>query len=179
MEQKGLTVLLSEEEIQAKIAEIGKKIHQDYNGKELIVIGVLKGAIIFFADLVRAIDQKIQIDFINVKSYFGGTRSTGKVVLFRDIQVDIEGKHLLLVDDIYDTGYTLDFIKTLLEKRNPASVELCVLLHKNREHERDLPLKYRVFDIPDEFVVGYGLDYDEYYRNLPYIGILNPEELEC
>ncbi len=171
-----IEILISAKEIQKKVKEIGKKITEEYKGKKLVIVGVLKGAIIFFADLIRYIELPIEVDFINVKSYFGGIKSTGKVVLYRDIQIDIQNKNVIIVDDIYDTGYTLDFIKTLLEKRNPLSVKICTLLYKERKHEKEIDIDYTLFKIPDKFVVGYGLDYNELYRNLPYVGILKSEE---
>lgn len=171
-------ILISSEQLQQRITEIGEEISRAYKGRELIVVGVLKGGIIFLSDLVRAIHIPVHLDFINVQSYFGGTHSTGKVRLLRDVQLDIENKHLLIVDDIYDTGYTLDFLEALLSKRRPASVKICALLVKERSHERPISIDYHGFEIPDVFVVGYGLDYKEYYRNLPYIAVLNQNLLK-
>ena len=131
MEEKISKILVSEEEIRQRIKELGKIIEKDYEGKELVVIGVLKGAIIFFSDLVRSVNKKMEIDFLTVKSYFGGTRSTGNVKIYRDVQVDITNKHVIVVDDIYDTGYTLNFVKQLLEYRDPLSVKnMCSFTQK-------------------------------------------------
>jgi len=164
--------LISREELDKRIKEMGEEISKDYRGGRLIALGVLKGGIIFFSDLVREISLPIHIDFINVQSYFGGAHSTGKVRLLRDVQLDIEDKDVLIIDDIYDTGYTLDFLHALLSKRRPASIKICSLLVKERSHEKPINIDYLGFTIPDVFVVGYGLDYQEYYRNLPYIASL-------
>ena len=171
-------VLLSNEEIQEKVKELGKKITEDYKGKDLLVVVILKGSVIFAADLLRAIDLPVEIDFISVSSYGKGTTSSGIVKIIKDLNESIENKHILIVEDILDSGKTLFNLTHLLETRRPASMEVCTLLNKPERREADIEAKYMGFDIPDAFVVGYGLDYAEKYRNLPYIGILKREIYE-
>jgi hypoxanthine phosphoribosyltransferase len=169
-------VLITEEELQAKIAELGRVISADYQDKDLLAICILRGAVIFLSDLSRQITIPHEIDFMAVSSY-GGTRteSSGVVRILMDLRTSIEGRNVLIVEDIVDTGLTLDYIIDNLKTRRPASLRTCALLSKQERREVDVPLDYVGFVIPDEFVVGYGLDYDEKYRNLPFIGVLKPE----
>ena len=175
MQQDVLRVLLSEEEIRAKCKEMGARISQDYKGKNLMLVTVLKGAVVFLADLMRAIDVPAEIDFMVVSSYGSGVKSSGVVKIVKDLDVPLAGKDLLIVEDILDSGLTLSYIKELLESRGPASIKIATLLDKPSRRKVDLVADYIGFSVPDEFVIGYGLDYDEKYRNLPYIGILKPE----
>ena len=169
------SVLISEQTIKEKIAELGAKINKDYDGKDLLIIGVLKGSMVFMADLMRAIDINTKIDFMCVSSYGSSTRTSGQVRIIMDLRESIEGKDLLIIEDILDSGVTLSYIIDVLKARNPASIAVCTLLDKPSRRKSEVELKYRGFEIPDEFVVGYGLDYAEDYRNLPFIGILKPE----
>ena len=168
-------VLISKEKIAEKIAEIGQQINMDYEGKETLLVAVLKGSVVFLADLMRAIDIPVSIDFMAVSSYGAGTTSTGVVKIIKDLDTPLEGKHLIIVEDILDSGVTLSYLKELLLGRNPASIKIVTLLDKPTRRKADIKMDYTGFEIPDEFVVGYGLDYDEKYRNLPYIGVLKPE----
>ena len=168
-------VLLSQEQLQQRIAELGKQISADYRGKPLVLISILKGGIVFLADLMRAITIPHAFDLMGASSYKGGTRTTGKVIITKDAELDLHGKHVLLVEDILDTGHTLNVICELLRIQDPASLEICCLLNKDRERKLKIPLKYTGFEIPDDFVVGYGLDYKENYRNLSCIAALKPE----
>ena len=168
-------VLFTEEELKEIVKELGKKITEDYKGKNLFLITVLKGAVVFLGDLMRAIEMPCEIEFMVLSSYGAGTTSTGSVKIVKDIDLPLEGKDVLIVEDILDTGFTLSFLYKLLEDRKPASVEICTLLDKPERRKVDVVAKYVGRQIPDEFVVGYGLDYDEQYRNLPYIGVLKPE----
>ena len=168
-------VLLSEEELHAKVAELGAQITKDYEGKNLLLVTVLKGAVVFLADLMRTIDQPAEIDFMVVSSYGSGVKSSGVVKIVKDLDINLEGKDILIVEDMLDSGMTLDYIKGMLLDRNPASIRICALLDKPARRKVDLQADYVGFTIPDEFVIGYGLDYDEKYRNLPYIGVLKPE----
>ena len=167
-------VLLTQEEIQNKVAEIGKKITVDFADKNPIFIGVLKGCFIFMADLMRNVDIQCSMDFMAVSSY-SGTTSTVAVKINKDLSQDIAGRHLILVEDILDSGVTLNYLKNYLQVRQPASVHIATLLDKPARRKADIYADYSCFDVPDAFVVGYGLDYNEHYRNLPYIGILKPE----
>lgn len=175
MQQDVLRVLLSEEEIRAKCKEMGARISQDYKGKNLMLVTVLKGAVVFLADLMRSIDVPAEIDFMVVSSYGSGVKSSGVVKIVKDLDVPLAGKDILIVEDILDSGLTLSYIKELLESRGPASIKIATLLDKPSRRKVDLVADYIGFSVPDEFVIGYGLDYDEKYRNLPYIGILKPE----
>ncbi len=168
-------VLLTKEEIDEVVKELGKKITEDYKGKNLFLITVLKGAVVFLGDLMRAIECPCEIEFMVVSSYGAGTTTTGNVKIVKDIDVPLEGRDVLIVEDILDTGLTLDFLLDLLKNRNPSSIEICTLLDKPSRRKADIQAKYTGRQIPDEFVVGYGLDYDEKYRNLPFIGVLKPE----
>ena len=167
-------VLLTEEELKNKVSEIGKQITEDYRGKDLLIICVLRGAVIFLSDLLREIDTQVDMDFMAVSSY-QGTKSTGVVKIIKDLQTDIRGKEVLIVEDILDTGRTLDYLIRLLKERDPASVKVCSLLIKKEREVVKVPVDYYGFYIPDEFVVGYGLDYNDRYRNLKYIGVLKEE----
>ena len=168
-------VLLSEEELHTRVAELGAQLSRDYEGKNLLMVSVLKGSVVFMADLMRAISQPAEIDFMVVSSYGSGVKSSGVVKIVKDLDINLEGKDILIVEDILDSGMTLDYIKGMLLDRNPASIRICTLLDKPARRKADLQADYVGFTVPDEFVVGYGLDYDERYRNLPYIGVLKPE----
>jgi len=172
------SVLYSEEVLAAKVQEIGEKITADYLGKDLLVIGVLKGANIFLGDLVRKIDLPVQLDFIAASSYGASTESSGVVRILKDLDYSIEGKHVLIVEDIIDTGLTLHYLLDNFNSRNPESLAVCTLLDKPERRKVNIDVAYVGFDIPDEFIVGYGIDYAERYRNLPYIATLKPEVYE-
>lgn len=168
-------ILVSEEQLKAKVAELGDQITRDYEGRQLVLVSVLKGSVVFMADLMRAIHMPCSIDFMVVSSYGGAnTSSTGLVKIIKDLDQDLTGKDLLIVEDILDTGITLSHLVPMLQLRNPASVKLCTILSKPSRRKVDLHPDYLGFEVPDEFVVGYGLDYDEKYRNLPYVGVLKP-----
>ena len=167
-------VLISEEELQAKVREMGRKISEDFRGKEPLFVGVLKGCFIFMSDLLRYVDIKCTMDFMAVSSY-QGTSSTGAVKINKDLSQDIEGRHIIIVEDILDSGVTLSYLKKYLEVRKPASISIATLLDKPARRKADVYADYYCFEVPDAFVVGYGLDYNEVYRNLPYIGVLKPE----
>jgi len=168
------SVLLSAEELAKRIGEIGAEITADYAGKEILMIGVLRGAVIFMADLARAIKVPVAIDFMAVSSYGVGTSSSGVVRILKDLDENVEGKHLLVVEDIIDSGLTLNYLLENLKSRKPASIKLCTLLNKPERRKVQVNIDYNGFNVPDYFVVGYGLDYAEKYRNLPFIGILKP-----
>lgn len=168
-------VLVSEEELKEIVKELGKKITEDYKGKNLFLITVLKGAVVFLGDLMRAIECPCEIEFMVTSSYGAGTVSSGNVKIVKDIDVPLEDKDVLIVEDILDSGLTLSFLMELLKNRNPKSIEICTLLDKPSRRVANITAKYTGRQIPDEFVVGYGLDYDEKYRNLPFIGVLKPE----
>lgn len=174
MKEDILKVLLSEEELAAKVAEIGAQISRDYVGKRLVMVSVLKGSVVFMADLMRAVTVPAEIDFMCVSSYGSGVKTSGVVKIIKDLDNDLAGMDLLLVEDILDSGMTLEYIKKLLLGRNPNSVKICTLLDKPERRKADIVADYKGFEVPDEFVVGYGLDYAEKYRNLPYIGVLKP-----
>ncbi len=167
-------ILLSEEEIQNKVAEIGARISVDYAGKNPMFVGVLKGCFIFMADLMRNVSIPCSMDFMAVSSY-SGVSSTGAVKINKDLSEDIGERHIILVEDILDSGVTLNYLKNYLMVRNPASIRIATLLDKPARRRAPIAADYSCFSVPDAFVVGYGLDYDERYRNLPYIGILKPE----
>jgi hypoxanthine phosphoribosyltransferase len=166
--------LISAEEIQAKIKELAATIDADYAGRELLLVGVLKGACMVMADLARAITLPVQLDFMAVSSYGSGTRSSGVVRILKDLDKDITGKEVVVVEDIIDSGLTLSWLLRNLRSRGPESVEVLAMLRKPEAAKVDVPVRYMGFDIPNEFVVGYGLDYAERYRNLPYVGTLKP-----
>lgn len=175
MKEDVLRVLLSEDEIREKVRELGGKITADYKNSNLMLVTVLKGAVVFLADLMRQIDVPAEIDFMVVSSYGSGVKSSGVVKIVKDLDVPLAGKDILIVEDILDSGLTLSYIKELLESRGPRSIRIATLLDKPSRCKVDLQADYIGFSVPDEFVIGYGLDYDEKYRNLPYIGILKPE----
>lgn len=169
-------VLLSEEAITGRVDALARQISADYAGRgELVLVGVLKGAFIFLADLARRLTVPHRVDFIALSSYQNATQSTGIVRLIMDLRTSIEGKHVLIVEDIVDTGYTLEYLGRTLGARQPASLKVCVLLRKLDRHEVEVSIDYLGFDIPDAWVVGYGLDYADRYRTLPYIGVIEPE----
>ena len=167
-------VLISEEDIHVKVVELGKRISSDYAGKELLMIGILKGAMIFLADLVRKISVPAQYDFMAVSSYGASSKSSGEVRILKDLEYGIEGRHIIIVEDIVDTGLTLNYLAENLKSRDPASVKICTLLDKPSRRTVPVEIDYNGFVIPDEFVVGYGLDYSGRYRNLPCIMVLSP-----
>lgn len=168
-------ILFDEETLEKRITELGRQITKDYEGKELVVIGILKGSNIFTSDLVRKIDLPLQMDFMVVSSYGNATESTGVVRILKDLEQHVDGKHLLIVEDIIDSGLTLKYLKENLLTRNPESVKICTLLDKPARRKENVEVNYVGFEVPDEFIVGYGIDYAEKYRNLPYIGILKRE----
>lgn len=168
-------VLISEEQLKEKVTELGAQISKDYNGKKLLLVSILKGSVVFMADLMRAITIPASIDFMSVSSYGSGVKTSGVVKILKDLDQDLNGYDVLIVEDILDSGMTLSYLVELLKSRNPASVAICSLLDKPERHKVEIELKYKGFTIPDEFVVGYGLDYAEKYRNLPFVGILDPK----
>ena len=174
IEDEIASVLISEKEISAKLEELAAQIDSDYAGKEVLLVGVLKGAFMVISDLSRAVSIPVQIDFMAVSSYGSATSTSGVVRILKDLDKDIVGRHLLIVEDIIDSGLTLAYLLRNLRSRGAASVEVCALLRKPDAAKVQIPVKYVGFDIPNEFVVGYGLDYAENYRNLPYIGTLHP-----
>ncbi|MDO4443221.1 MAG: hypoxanthine phosphoribosyltransferase [Slackia sp.] len=178
-------ILYTQDDLSRRVRELGRSITEDYrdrayeetrNGEpSLIVISVLRGAAIYMSDLVREIDLPLEMDYMAVSSYGTGTKSSGVVRILKDLSSQIEGRHVLIAEDILDSGLTLQYLLRVLESRNPASIEVATLLRKRTERQADIHCKYVGFECPDEFIVGYGLDYAEHYRNLPYIGILKPE----
>jgi hypoxanthine phosphoribosyltransferase len=169
-----VNVLFTEEQIQAKLAEMARKIEADYEGQDLLVVGVLKGAVMVMADLARSLDRHVEMDWMAVSSYGSGTKSSGVVRIMKDLDADISGRNVLIVDEIVDTGLTLSWLVTNLASRSPKSVEIATLLRKPDALAMPVEVKYVGWDIPNEFVVGYGLDYQEKYRNLRDIGTLAP-----
>lgn len=178
MKEDVLRVLLSEDEIREKVRELGGKITADYKNSNLMLVTVLKGAVVFLADLMRQIDVPAEIDFMVVSSYGSGVKSSGVVKIVKDLDVPLAGKDILIVEDILDSGLTLSYIKELLESRGPRSIRIATLLDKPSRRKVDLQADYIGFSVPDEFVIGYGLDYDEKYRNLPFVGVLKPSVYE-
>lgn len=170
-------VLISEEELQAAVKKIGDQISVDFEGKDPLFIGVLKGCWIFMADLMRYVTINCSVDFMSVSSY-SGTSSTGAVRINKDLNENIEGRHIIIVEDILDSGVTLSYLKNYLMARKPASITIATLMDKPARRKADVYADYSCFEVPDAFVVGYGLDYNERYRNLPYIGVLKPEIYE-
>lgn len=177
MEKDIQEILISKEEIERKVSEIGAQISRDFAGKNPIFVGVLKGCFIFMADLMRHVTEDCAMDFMVVRSY-EGTTSTGSVSIIKDLSEIIENRHVILVEDILDSGRTLHYLKQYLMVRRPASISVVTLMDKPARREADIQADYYCFYVPDSFVVGYGLDYNEQYRNLPYIGILKPEVYE-
>ena len=170
-------VLIDEERIRTRIAEMGREISAAYEGEVPVLINILKGGFIFLADLARALKVDCEIDFMVVSSYEDKTESSGVVRILSDLGVNLEGRHVLIVEDIVDTGLTLDYLRELLAARNPASLRIVTLLNKPDRRQADVPLDWVGFDIPDEFVVGYGLDFAQRFRNLPYITVLDPNAI--
>lgn len=168
-------VLFTKAEIDAKTHELGKQLSEDYAGKNPLVIGVLKGAVPFLADLTRAVDDHLEMDFMVVSSYHGGTTSSGEVKILKDLDTSVEGRDILIVEDIIDTGRTLSYLVNLFKYRKANSVKIATLLDKPEGRVVDISADYVCFNTPNEFLVGYGLDYDEKYRNLPYVGVLKEE----
>ena len=169
-----IRTLISEEAVRARVAELGEQLTRDYRGKDLAVLGVLKGSFLFMADLVREIDLPLSVEFLGVSSYAGGSESSGEVKVTLDLNNPIAGRHVLVAEDIVDTGLTLDYVLRMLENRKPASLKLCCLLDKPERRQITINPDYVGFTIPNEFVVGYGLDLAERYRNLPYIAVYTP-----
>jgi hypoxanthine phosphoribosyltransferase len=166
-------VLIDQERLQSRVAELGAEISSDYVGRDLLLVGVLKGAVFFMADLMRAITVPCEIDFMAISSYGASTDSSGVVRILKDLDINIEGRHVLVVEDIIDSGLTLSYLMRNLEAREPASLEVCALLTKPERREIDVSVRYTGFEIPNRFVIGYGLDFAERYRNLPYVGVLD------
>lgn len=167
-------LLLTRDEIAQKVKEVGQRITRDYKGKDLVLIGILKGAMVFFTDLMREIDLPLTTEFMAVSSYGSSTKSSGVVRILKDLDRSVDNQHVLIVEDIVDSGVTLNYLMGVLKQRNAASVTIVTLLDKPARRRVDLKVEYTCFNIPDAFVVGYGLDYDEKYRNLPDIGVLHP-----
>jgi len=168
-------ILIGEQELQARIVELGVQISRDYAGRDLLLVGVLKGAVFFMADLMRELTVPCEIDFMAISSYGAGTDSSGVVRILKDLDINISDRHVLVVEDIIDSGLTLSYLMRSLKARKPATVEICALLTKPERREVDVPVAYVGFEIPNRFVIGYGLDFDERYRNLPYVAVLHPD----
>jgi hypoxanthine phosphoribosyltransferase len=164
--------LVSQEDLERRVRELGEEISRDYQGKELFLVGVLKGAVFFLSDLMRALEVPCEVDFMAVASYGSSTDSSGVVRILKDLDATIEGKDVLIVEDIIDSGLTLSYLLRTLRARDPRSLEVCALLTKPERREVDLPIRYTGFEIPNKFVIGYGLDHAERYRNLPYVAVL-------
>lgn len=179
MEQNIAQILITEEQIKNRIRELGKVLTAEYADKDPVIVGVLKGVVVFYADMIREIRVPCQLDFMWLSSY-AGTNSTGSLLVRQDLKTDIRGRHVLILEDIFDTGTSLDFTVRHLQEKGPASIKICTLLDKPERRRPGITLQadYVGFTIPNAFVVGYGLDYDEKYRNLPYVGILKPEVYE-
>lgn len=171
-------VLVSEEELQRRIAELGAQLSEDYEGKDVICVCILRGAVHFFSDLVRHMTCMTELDFMSISSYCNGKRTSGIVRIAKDMDTSITGRHVLIIEDIMDSGHTLKHLKKVLEARDPASLKICCLLDKPSRRECDITPDYTGFVIPNEFVLGYGLDFNNFYRNLPYVGVLKPEYYE-
>lgn len=168
-------ILITEDELRQKVKELGEQITKDYEGKPLLLVGILKGSVVFMADLMREIKTDCKIDFMSVSSYGSGTVTSGEVQIILDLRKPIQNYDLLIVEDILDSGVTLSYLRQLLSARGPKSIKICTLLYKPDRRMRDIKPDYCGFTIPDEFVIGYGLDVDEKYRNLPYVGIYEPD----
>jgi hypoxanthine phosphoribosyltransferase len=175
LEQAVGEILIDEATLQGRIAELGAEISTDYVGRDLLLVGVLKGAVFFMADLMRSISVPCEIDFMAISSYGASTDSSGVVRILKDLDINIEGRHVLVVEDIIDSGLTLSYLMRNLESREPASLEICALLTKPSRREIDVAVRWIGFEIPNKFVIGYGLDFAERYRNLPYVGVLSDE----
>ena len=167
-------VLIETDALRGRIAELGAEISVDYAGRDLLLIGVLKGAVFFMADLMRKLTIPCEVDFMAISSYGASTDSSGVVRILKDLDINIEGRHVLVVEDIIDSGLTLSYLMRNLESREPATLEVCALLTKPDRREIEVPVRYVGFEIPNRFVIGYGLDFGERYRNLPYVGVLDP-----
>ncbi|MEN6409820.1 MAG: hypoxanthine phosphoribosyltransferase [Anaerolineaceae bacterium] len=170
-------VILTRKQIQQRVAEIGAAISRDYAGKNPLMVGVLKGMIFFMADLLREVNLRIEVDFMAVSNYSAESRERGSVKIIKDLEIPVTDRHVLFIEDVIDTGLTLNYLLRNLRTRDPASLEVCVLFNKPTRRLIDVPIKYKGFDLPDKFVVGYGLDHRERYRNLPYVGLLKPSAL--
>jgi len=170
-------ILISADELQGRIRELGREITEDYAGRDLLLVGVLKGAVFFMADLMRHLKVPCEIDFMAISSYGASTDSSGVVRILKDLDINIEGRHVLVVEDIIDSGLTLSYLVRNLESREPESLEVCALLTKTARREIDVEVRYVGFEIPNKFVIGYGLDFAERYRNLPYVGVLHEDLL--
>ncbi|HZQ03473.1 MAG TPA: hypoxanthine phosphoribosyltransferase [Gaiellaceae bacterium] len=168
-------ILITADELQARIRELGREITADYSGREVLLVGVLKGAVFFMADLMRHLKVPCEIDFMAISSYGASTDSSGVVRILKDLDINIEGRHVLVVEDIIDSGLTLSYLVRNLESREPASLEICTLLTKTARREMEVDVRYVGFEIPNKFVIGYGLDFAERYRNLPYVGVLHDD----
>jgi hypoxanthine phosphoribosyltransferase len=168
-------VLIEEDAVATRVAELGAEVSSDYAGRDLLLVGVLKGAVFFMADLMRQLTIPCEVDFMAISSYGASTDSSGVVRILKDLDINIEGRDVLVVEDIIDSGLTLSYLMRMLESRNPASLEVCALLTKPARREIDVPVRYTGFEIPNEFVIGYGLDFGERYRNLPYVAVLDPD----
>lgn len=168
-------ILITEDELRQKVKELGEQITKDYEGKPLLLVGILKGSVVFMADLMREVKTDCKIDFMSVSSYGSGTVTSGEVQIILDLRKPIQNYDLLIVEDILDSGVTLSYLRQLLSARGPKSIKICTLLDKPDRRKRDIKPDYCGFSIPDEFVIGYGLDVDEKYRNLPYVGIYEPD----
>ena len=168
-------ILLTEQQIQEIAKNLGKKLTEDYAGKDVLLVSILKGAVVFLADIMRYIDLKCEVDFMVVSSYGSGVKTSGNVKIIKDIDIPLEGKDVIIIEDILDSGLTLSYILNMLKERNPNSIEICTLLDKPARRQSEVRAKYIGAEIPDAFVVGYGLDFDEKYRNLPFVGVLHPE----
>lgn len=179
MEKDIQQILLTQEQIQNRIRELGEQLSRDYAGKDPVIVGVLKGVVVFYADMIRQITVPCQLDFMWISSY-AGTNSTGKMLVRQDVTADLKGRHVLILEDIFDTGNSLNYTVKHLLSKEPASLKICTLLDKPSRRKEGITLQadYVGFTIPNAFVVGYGLDYNEHYRNLPYVGILKPEVYE-
>jgi hypoxanthine phosphoribosyltransferase len=175
LERAVAEVLIEEDVLRSRVIELGDEISRDYDGRELLLIGVLKGAVFFMADLMRQLTVPCEIDFMAISSYGASTDSSGVVRILKDLDINIEGRDVLVVEDIIDSGLTLSYLMRNLEAREPASLEVCALLTKPARREIDVPVRYVGFEIPNRFVIGYGLDFAERYRNLPYVGVLDPD----
>jgi hypoxanthine phosphoribosyltransferase len=167
-------ILLSEEQIATRVAELGRQLSAEYASRDPVLVSVLKGSIVFLADLIRSMDIPLSVDLMEVSSYGSGTETSGQVRILKDLSRSIEGREVIVVEDIIDTGLTLNYLLRYLGERNPSSISVCCLLDKPARRLAEIEIGYRGFTIPDRFVIGYGLDYDERYRNLPYIGVLRP-----
>lgn len=175
MEEYVKEVLVSEEQIRTRVKELGEQITKDYEGKDILVVGILKGSVIFMSELVQNIGKPVKMDFMSVSSYGQSSISTGDVKIKMDLEYSLKDKHVLIVEDIIDTGYTLEFLVENLQDRGAASVKICTFLDKVDRREVDIPVDYIGYEVPDEFIVGYGLDYAEMYRNLPFVAALKEE----